>query len=127
GRDAGEAEERPSGPSDAPLSSVTVGDTTPSPVGGAVARTVVDAVAVADALSQRTRSYSELVKQVRAIGHQHNQLVKLAHPGVTSGRGAVVPEGAVLALDAKLQLVLDQLVALAAQDAETDRVVRQCL
>ncbi len=82
---------------------------------------------IADALDRWTASYNELAKQVRAVGHQNNQLVKLGHQAVTHGRDAVIPMEAVAHVGQVVERTLDQLLQHAVHDAQLEQVIRKCL
>lgn len=82
---------------------------------------------IADALDRWTTSYNELAKQVRAVGHQNNQLVKLGHQAVTHGRDAVIPMEAVAHVGQVVERTLDQLLQHAVHDAQIEQVIRKCL
>lgn len=85
-----------------------------------------DVAAVMEALEERTRAYRELAKQVRAIGTQNNQLVKLGHQAVKYGKDGVIPVEAVQSLDRRITDALDHLSMLAGDDAYVEAVVRAC-
>ena len=85
-----------------------------------------DVAAVMEALQARTRAYSELAKQVRAIGTQNNQLVKLGHQVVRYGKDGVIPVEAVQHFDRRIADTLDHLSMLAGDDAYVEAVVRAC-
>lgn len=85
-----------------------------------------DVAAVMEALEARTRAYSELAKQVRAIGTQNNQLVKLGHQAVKYGKDGVIPVEAVQNFDRRITDVLEHLSMLAGDDAYVEVVVRAC-
>lgn len=84
------------------------------------------AQAILDALYERTRAYSELSKEVRAIGNNANQLTRLAHQ-LAAGNGAgVIPEKAVQSVERKLTEMYGRLSVLATQDHYVETVVNSC-
>ncbi|WP_154402700.1 hypothetical protein [Nocardioides speluncae] len=85
-----------------------------------------DVAAVLAALDARTRAYNEMAKQLRAIGTQNNELVKLGHQQVRFGRLGVIPVEAVQHVERRVASGLDHLVELAEQDAHVEAVVRAC-
>ena len=76
-----------------------------------------DVAAVMEALEARTRAHSELSRQIRAIGTQNNQLVKLGHQAVKYGKDGVIPVEAVQNFDRRITDVLEHLSMLAGDDA----------
>lgn len=85
-----------------------------------------DVAVIMEALEARTRAYSELAKQVRAIGTQNNELVKLGHQAVKYGKDGVIPVEAVQNFDRRITDVLEHLAMLAGDDAYVETVVRAC-
>lgn len=69
------------------------------------------------AVEARTVAYNELAKQVRAVGVQNNQLVKLARHMTTFGREGHIPADQVMAFDLTIQTqVLPRMVELSRVD-----------
>lgn len=85
-----------------------------------------DVAAVLAALDERTRAYSELSKQIRAVGHFLNTLTKLGHQIAKYGKAAAIPVAAIELVQRRLEPALDRMAALAQQDAHVEAVVRSC-
>lgn len=85
-----------------------------------------DVVAVLSALQERTRAYSDLARQVHAIGNNFNQLTKLGHQIVSYGYDGVIPVEAVGAIDRQLDGIYMKLSIMAIQDQSVEAVVRAC-
>lgn len=84
------------------------------------------AQAILDALQERTRAYSELSKEVRAIGNNANQLTKLGHQLAAGNGTGIIPEKAVEAVVRKLSEMHGRLSVLATQDHYVETVVNSC-
>lgn len=83
--------------------------------------------AVLEALDARTRAYNNVAKQVRAIGNNLNQLVRLGHQMAAYGKDGVIPLEALEGLTRQHEdIVANELHQLAAQDAHVETVVRAC-
>lgn len=85
-----------------------------------------DVASVLSALEERTRVYSELIKQQRAIGNNLNQLVRLGHQITKYGAAGTIPTAAVEGLGRKHDEALERMATLAEQDAHVEEVVRAC-
>jgi hypothetical protein len=85
-----------------------------------------DVAAILDALDKRTRAYSELSKQVRHVGHFLNTLTKLAHQTATYGKAGAIPAAAIDSASREITSTLDQMTAIAQQDAHVEAVLRAC-
>lgn len=85
-----------------------------------------DVAAVLAALDERTRAYSELSKQVRAVGHLLNTLTKLGHQIAKYGKAGAIPTAAVELAQRRLEPAFEHMAALARQDAHVEAVVRAC-
>lgn len=92
---------------------------------------VLDAAAAAvigERLSERTKAYNEVAKQIRAIGNNLNQLVRLGHQIEIYGKDGGI---AIEAVDAMVRqhedIVANELHRLAVQDAHVEEMVRACL
>lgn len=85
-----------------------------------------EAQEILKALHDRTRAYSELSKEIRAIGNNANQLTKLGHQ-LSRGRGnGIIPQEAVESLERKLDEMHGRLSVLANQDHYVEMVVNAC-
>lgn len=85
-----------------------------------------DVAAVLAALNARTRAYSELVKQVRALGTNLNQLTKLGHKIAKYANAGMIPTAAVERLHRMADALLARIDTLAEEDAHVEKVVRAC-
>ncbi|MDP5226907.1 MULTISPECIES: hypothetical protein [Arthrobacter] len=85
-----------------------------------------DVAAVLAALDERTRAYSELSKQVRAVGHLLNTLTKLGHQIAKYGRAGMIPTAAIELAQRRLEPALERMATMAEQDAHVEAVVRAC-
>lgn len=85
-----------------------------------------DVAAVLAALSARTRAYSELAKQVRALGTNLNQLTKLGHKIAKYANAGMIPTAAVDRLHRTVDALFDRVEALAEHDLHVEEVVRAC-
>ncbi|PFG69105.1 hypothetical protein B0O41_3956 [Propionibacteriaceae bacterium ES.041] len=85
-----------------------------------------DVAAVLAALDERTRAYSELSRQVRAVGHLLNTLTKLGHQIAKYGKAGTIPTAAIELVQRRLEPALDRMAAMAEQDAHVEEVVRAC-
>lgn len=85
-----------------------------------------DVAAVLAALEARTRVYSELVKEVRAVGNNLNQLTRLGHQVARHGAGGAIPTAAVEGLGRTYDETLGRLATLAEQDEHVEEAVRAC-
>lgn len=82
---------------------------------------------VLEALAERTRSYNEVSKQIRAVGNNLNQLVRLGNQVALYGKEGKIAIEAVHAIARQHEDVLaNELHQLAAQDAHVETVVRAC-
>lgn len=91
---------------------------------------VIDAGSVAmvlEAMATRTRAYNDVAKQVRAVGNNLNQLVRLAHQVAIFDKGGEIATEAIEDLVRRHDdIVANELHRLAAQDAHVEAVVRAC-
>lgn len=80
-----------------------------------------------ESLRLRTNSYNELAKQIRAVGHNLNQLVKLGQQAKIYGKsGAVVLDAVENIARQHRDVIANELHRLAMQDAHVEAVVQAC-
>lgn len=82
---------------------------------------------ILEALADRTRAYNTVAKQVRAIGNNLNQLVRLGNQMSIYGKQGEITLEAIEGLSRQHEdIVANELHQLAAQDAHVETVVRAC-
>lgn len=88
----------------------------------------IDAGKILAALNDRTCAYNELAKQVRPVGNNLNQLVRLGHQVALYGKDGEIAVESIHAIARQHEdILVNGLHRLAAQDAHIEKVLRACL
>lgn len=94
-----------------------------APFGAGAALDSATAERVIEALSERTSAYNDLKSQVRAIGHNVNQIARALNAIAQLGVGSAPSASAFESVAANIASAEDRLAALASQDSFTDSLI----
>lgn len=94
-----------------------------APFGAGAGLDSATAERVIEALSERTSAYNDLKSQVRAIGHNVNQITRALNTIAQLGAGSAPKDSVHKSIDANIASMEDRLTVLASQDSFTESLI----